>query len=65
MTDNIDDRTWELLMERFDKLDDKVDEGFKAMNGRVRFTEKMIWTAFGGLGVVSIVIATIFRMMKI
>jgi len=61
----IDDRTWELLMARFDKLDERVDVGFKTMNGRVRFTEKMLWTTFGGLGVVSVVITVIARMMKV
>lgn len=61
---NVDNRTWEMLMDRFDSLDKKVDCGFSKINGRVRFTEKMLWTAFGGIGVVGFVLAMIARAIK-
>lgn len=55
------DEKFEAVHGRFDDMGEKIDEKFTSMyakqdktNGRVAWLEKMVWLAFGGIGVLGV-----------
>lgn len=68
---SIDERTWEMLMQRFDGIDkrfdglgDKITMGFKGLNGRVRRME-VNWAYMKGLGAIVTVTSLVVLGFKI
>jgi len=71
LSQTIDDRAWELLVENIAAIrksvtdvDGKIAEGFKTLNGRVRKLE--YWRAYltGAVGMVSAAVAIMWGVFK-